>query len=190
MKSKLLLCIVGLPGAGKSEAAKFFFEKKIPVVAFGKWINDFVTKNKLTHTVSVHKKISGDLRKRHGMEAMAKLNEQNIRSLFKNNNFIVVDGLRSFEEYVYLKRHLSDAEIIILAIWTDKKSRYIRIKNRATRSELGGEKRDLGELAETNLGPTFTFADYIVLNQGSLPDLNLGLSKLYGEILKSVKKAK
>ncbi len=41
-RKKAILAIVGLPGAGKSEAAAYFSAKKLPIISFGKIINDYI----------------------------------------------------------------------------------------------------------------------------------------------------
>ncbi|OGK56046.1 hypothetical protein A3J15_00510 [Candidatus Roizmanbacteria bacterium RIFCSPLOWO2_02_FULL_38_10] len=182
MESKQLLCLVGMPGAGKSEAAKFFSKRGVPVVIFGDIINDHVDKFKLPHTVAVHKKLRQKLRTKYGMQALAKLNETTIRELFKRHELIVIDGLRSWEEYTYLRGILTGVNILIIAIWAPKKIRYLRIKKRARRSKLGGEERDLSEMIETNMGPTISFADDIILNHGSILDLNRNLDLLFNRL--------
>ena len=49
-KQKTIIAIVGLPGSGKTEAAHFFEEKKLPIINFGKVINDHVEQKRLPHT--------------------------------------------------------------------------------------------------------------------------------------------
>jgi dephospho-CoA kinase len=108
---------VGLPGAGKTEAAHFFTEKKIPVISFGKIVNDYIDAHKLEHNETTHKKVREELRVRYGKEAFAVLNEKKIRKFLKENNIIVIDGMRSWEEYLYLKKNLNKVHIYILALY-------------------------------------------------------------------------
>jgi len=176
---KTILVIVGLPGAGKSEAANFFKNKKIPVIEFGKIVNDMIDRNNLTHTEAHHQKTRLEIRDKYGKAAFTVLNLDKIKSEFKKNNFVVAEGLRSWEEYLYLKKELADVKIILLALYANKDLRYNRIKKRSYRKELGGVKRDLNELIEINMAPTLGFADYFIDANGSIEDLNDRLEHIY-----------
>lgn len=181
-KKKIILAIVGLPGSGKSEAAKFFAEKKLPVISFGKIINEYIDKHGLTHTEENHKKIREEIRKKHGKEAMAKLNEEKIKKALEKEIVVVIDGMRSWEEYLYLRKKFSKAEIVILCLYADKELRDKRLSLRKYRGTLKGRERDINELIGTNMGPTIAMADYLVDNNGTIEDLKDKLEKVYREI--------
>lgn len=178
-KKKILLAIVGLPGAGKSTAAKYFSERNGTTIEFGKIINDYITNHKLEHNEKNHKMMRDRLRKEYGMAAMAILNEKKIKQAFKKNKIVVIDGMRSWEEYEYLKRTLKGVKIILVALYADKQLRYKRIENRGYRSHLYGEKRDVDELLGINMGSTIGFADYFVDANGSVEDLKDKLEVIY-----------
>src|SRR3990167_9869699 len=67
--NKTLIAIVGLPGAGKTETADFFRNKKLPVISFGDILNDKITSDNNGHTIELHRKMRNDLRKKYGKEA-------------------------------------------------------------------------------------------------------------------------
>lgn len=179
---KAIIAIVGLPGVGKSEAADFFKEKNIPVISFGKIVNDYVDKHHLRHSEKNHKKIREELRTKHGVEAFAILNKKKIKDSLSKNMIVVIDGMRSWEEYLYLKKHLKHVRIYILSLFADKDIRYQRISSRGTRSGLYGAERDINELVGINMGPTIAFADYVVKNNFSRQELHDKLDDIYREI--------
>ncbi len=181
-KNKAIIAVVGLPGAGKTEASEFFANKDLPVISFGKVINDYIDKHKMDHTEQVHKKVREDLRVEYGREALAVLNEKKIKKALEKNVIVVIDGMRSWEEYLYLKKQLPDVKVNIVALHADKSLRYQRIAKRKYRSELYGEKRDIDELIGTNMGPTIAFADYLVKNNFSLPEFHDKLEEVYRAI--------
>jgi len=181
-KQKVIIALVGLPGAGKTEAAQFFKEKNIPVISFGKIVNDYIDKKNLKHTEEIHRQIREDLRNKYGKEAFAILNQEKIKAAFKKNIIIVIDGMRSWEEYVYLKRKFSEVKIVILAIYADKEIRYQRLSKRHYRKNLGGEKRDINELLGTNMGPTIAFADYLLKNNYTKEEFYDKLNEVYRSI--------
>lgn len=176
---KIILTIVGLPGSGKTEAANYFKSKGLPVISFGQMINEYIRKNNLPHTIATHKKIAMEIRKKYGKEALAILNEKKISQSLKKNNIVIVEGMRSFEEYLYLKRKFSRAKIVILALYTDKELRWQRIGQRRGRNELRGEKRDLHELINLNMATTIAFCDFLIKNNFSKEEFYDKLEEVY-----------
>lgn len=178
-KNKSILAIVGLPGAGKTEAANFFSKKGLSVINFGRIINEYIDKNGLYHDEKTHKKIRENFRKKFGKAALAILNEENIKKAVEKNMVVVIDGMRSWEEYLFLKKKFPNTNIYILAIYADKDIRYQRSARRKYRSNLYGEKRDINELMGTNMGPTIAFADYLIKNNFSLSEFYDKLEEVY-----------
>ena len=80
---KIILSIVGLPGAGKTTAVKYLLKKNLSAIRFGKIVNDYIDRHNLKHDKGTHRKIWTSLRKRYGNEAFAILNEENIRETLK-----------------------------------------------------------------------------------------------------------
>lgn len=179
LEKKILLCVVGLPGVGKTVAAEYFAERNGTVIEFGKTINDYISKHGMKHNETNHKKIREELRNKYGMAALAILHEKQILKAFEKNKIVVVDGMRSWEEYLYLKKTLKGIKIVITALLADKELRLKRIKERGYRDGLCGEKRDLDELIGINMAPTIGFADYFVDANGSLEDLKDKLEVIY-----------
>lgn len=179
-KQKSIIAIVGLPGSGKTEAANYYSKKgHLPVISFGKILNDYIDANKLEHDEKTHRQIRESLRVEHGKEAFAVLNEEKIRQALEKNMIIIIDGIRSWEEYLYLKKKFPNVNIYILAIFADKETRYDRSAKRAFRKHLFGEVRDINELTGTNMGPTIAFADFTIKNNFSLDEFYDKLEEAY-----------
>lgn len=166
-KQKTIIAIVGLPGSGKTDAAAFLKSKSLPVISFGKTVIDFIDKKKLPHSEKVHKTVREDLRIKYGNEAMAILNTDLIKSELENNSIIVIEGMRSWEEYLYLKKQFSKVNIVIVNIYVEKQLRYKRISKRNDRAEHYGEERDINEIVGINMGPTIAYADHVIKNNYS-----------------------
>jgi dephospho-CoA kinase len=92
---------------------------------------------------------------------------------------VIIDGMRSWEEYLYLKEKFPKVKLVILAIYADKDIRYERLNKRKYRRNLGGETRDINELLGTNMGPTIAFADYLIKNNYSLEEFYDKLDEFY-----------
>jgi len=181
-KQKTIIAIVGLPGSGKTEAADFFAKKHLPVISFGKIINDYIDDKKLLHTRENHKKIREDLRKKYGQEALALLNKDRIKKALAENMIVIIEGMRSWEEYLYLKKEFPQIRLFIVGLYADKLIRYQRLSQRKDRPKLYGEERDIDELIGINMGPTIAFADYFIKNNYSLEDFYDKLELVYRSI--------
>jgi len=179
VKNKKLIALVGLPGVGKTDAANFFKSKNMPVISFGEVINEYIEKHHLPHIEKIHKKIRLQLREKHGMAALAIMNEEKIKKAFKKNMILIIDGLRSWQEYLYLKKVLPDVKIYLLAIYADKHLRWSRLLKRTQRNKLYGEERDLDELIGINMAPTIAYADFLVKNNFSVEDFHDKLEEVY-----------
>jgi adenylate kinase len=181
-KKNTIMAIVGLPGAGKTEAAEYYHSLGLPIISFSEIVNKAIDKKKMPHTLSVHHAVRQELRAKHGFEAMALLSRKKIESTLKKYNLIVIEGMRSWEEYQYLKKEFRDIRIFIVAIHADKDKRYERITLRKSRSSLKGEERDIDELLSTHMGPTIAFADYMVKNNFSKEEFYNKLDEVHREI--------
>ncbi|MBW7960338.1 hypothetical protein B6D29_01790 [Microgenomates bacterium UTCPR1] len=183
IKTKKIIVLVGLPGVGKTDATNFFKERGLPAVSFGDIINEYIQKQKLPHLEKIHKKIRLEFREKYGMAALAILNEKKIKTLLKKNMIVIIDGMRSWQEYLYLKKTLPKVKIILLAIYADKHLRWSRLLKRVHRNKLYGEERDLDELIGINMAPTIAYADFLVKNNFSVEDYHDKLEEVYQTIV-------
>lgn len=182
-KQKIILAIVGMPGAGKTEAAHFFAKKGLPVVSFGDILNDYIDKQALKHNEATHKRLREGWRKKYGKAAFAIMGENMIEEALKKNLITVIEGMRSWEEYIYLKEKFPKVKIFILAIFADKNLRYKRISDRRYRGkDMFGKERDINELIGTNMGPTIAYSDFLVKNNFSKDEYHDKLEQVHREI--------
>ena len=180
-KAKIIIALVGLPGSGKTTAVKYLLKKKLSSVRFGQIVDDFIDKHGFKHDKETHKKIWTGLRKKFGNNAFAILNEKKIKKIIKNKS-VLIDGLRSWEEYLYLKKKFPQVRINIVLIYADKKKRYQRSAKRKYRPNLFGEDRDINELIGMNMGPTIAMADYLVVNNSSVNRFYKRLDEIYNKV--------
>jgi len=182
IKQKTIIAIVGLPGAGKTDAAAFFQRKNLVVISFGKTVNDYINQKKLPHSEKVHKKVREDLRIKYGKEAIALLNIDKVKKALINNSIIVIEGMRSWEEYLYLKKELPQVKLVIVCIYSEKHLRYKRISKRNNLSENYGEERDINEIVGINMGPTIAYSDFVIKNNYSREEFHDKLELTYRTI--------
>lgn len=179
-RNKVVLAIVGLPGAGKDEAAKFFVKHDFPVVRLGDITDELLKEKGLPATNENEKILREAMRKEHGMDAYIKANEKKIQSLLEKNKVVVVNGMRSWEECLYA--HKVFKNVYVLAITGDKRLRYKRIKSRSVRSDVRGEERDFAEVLGLNMGPTIALADKTIVNNGTMSQYEEKLEEVFREV--------
>jgi len=166
-----VVAIVGMTGAGKSEAARVFEEHGFKKVRFGDITDEELNSRGLQPNEENERTIREELRKKHGMAAYARLSLPRIDGSLKASN-VVVDGLYSWEEYTLLKERYGD-KFSVLAVWSSPAARYARLARRAKRALTLKEaaSRDSSEIENINKGGPIAMADFAILNEDSLERL-------------------
>ena len=124
------------------------------------------------------KKVREDLRKEYGMAAYAIILLPKIEKYLEEGN-VVLDGLYSWDELMVLKEKFKD-NLCVLSITTDRRKRYERLESRDIRplSKENANKRDIAEIENLKKGGPIAYADYYVLNNGSMDEFIIGLKKV------------
>jgi dephospho-CoA kinase len=166
-----VVSIVGMAGSGKSEVTRLFRDNGFTPVRFGDLTDEELRKRGLELNEANERRVRELLRKEHGMAAYAKLNLPRIDSALKSSE-VVIDGLYSWEEYVFLKDYY-DEDFMVVAVWASPKTRYSRLANRSRRKLTLEEaaSRDRAEIENINKGGPIAMADFTILNESSLADL-------------------
>jgi len=166
-----VVAIVGMAGAGKSEVARVFEEQGFKTVRFGDITDEELKNRGLEANEGNERCIREQLRKKHGMAAYAKLNLPRIDSSLKSSN-VVLDGLYSWEEYILLKEYYG-GQFTTVAVWASAAIRHGRLAHRAKRPLTLEEaaNRDKSEIENSNKGGPIAMADFTIVNQASLEEL-------------------
>jgi dephospho-CoA kinase len=173
-----VVSIVGMAGSGKSEVAEVFAKNGFKKVRFGDVTDEEIKKRGLKLNEENERYVRQQLRREHGMAAYAELNLPKIDVWLKSSD-VVVDGLYSWEEYTLLKSRYGD-DFHVVAVWASPKTRYQRLSKRAVRPLMAEEAagRDVAELENTNKGGPIAMADFTILNEASLEDLEKETKKV------------
>lgn len=182
MDKKTIIAFVGMPGAGKSEAAEYLKEKGIPFIRFGSFTDEGVRELGLEINPDNERMVREKFRKDLGMAAYAIKAESKIAELLNDANLIGIDGLYSWEEYVYLKEKFPN--LILVHIFAEPSVRYARLLKRPIRPVpyKKSRERDIAELEKLNKGGPIAIADYMIQNEGDLEDMKKKIDVLLGKI--------
>lgn len=176
-----LVAIVGMAGSGKSVITEYLENEGWNKVYFGGAIMAKLEEENIPLTPENEKKMREDVRKQYGMAAVAVLLEDKIRKAVEEKD-TVLDGLYSWDEYVYLKKSFS--ELILVCVCCDKKKRYDRIAVRPFRPFNSEEivTRDVSEIENLAKGGPIAYADYYILNNGDKDEVILRLEEILKEL--------
>jgi len=180
-----VVSIVGMTGAGKSEAARLFEGNGFIRIRFGDITDEEIRKRGLELNEENERYIRELLRKEHGMASYAILNLSRI-DLARKQSDVVIDGLYSWEEYTFLKTHYGE-DFYVVAVWASPKTRYARLTDRSNRRLTLEEatNRDRAEVENINKGGPIAMADFTIINESSLKELKKEvkgvISRLRGE---------
>lgn len=177
---QVILTFVGMPGAGKTEAVSYVGQKGIPFVRFGDLTDETVKEMDLPLTPENERMAREKLRKELGMHAYAIKAKPKIKELIAERDVIAIDGLYSWEEYLFLKQEFPG--LTLIHIFAEPKIRYKRLSLRPIRP-VPLEKcyeRDVAEIEKLNKGGPIAIADYLIVNNSdNLEDLYSQIDKLF-----------
>lgn len=172
-----IIAVVGMCGSGKSEAVKFFVESGYKRVYFGEVVMNEMKRLGLEVNEANERATRENLRKEFGMGAMAVKSLPIIEEFMKHSN-VVIESLYSWEEFKILKDKFGDA-FKLITIYTTKDLRYERLLKRPFRPLTNEESksRDISEIEKLDKGGPIAYTDYLIINDGSLDEMNAELKK-------------
>ncbi len=178
MNAKKVIAIVGMAGAGKSEASQYLATKGFPVLRFGDETDRGVKAQGLPLNEANERKYREALRQELGMAAYAVKIEPRIREALKTSDTVILDGLYSWEEYLFLMPKFPELKLV--AIYARPEIRYARLNERAVRplTPEMARKRDIAEIEKIHKAGPIAIADDLVDNNGDLDALHKQLENL------------
>jgi len=161
---KLIICLTGMPGAGKTTATKIVKDLGFDTVNMGEGVREETIRRGLSLTDRNIGSVMLDLRHKNGMGAIAKLALPKILSSKKK--IIGIDGVRNIEEIEIFKEV---GEVKILVIHGSPEARFKNLRGReredAPESRKPFETRDNREIS-VGIEKLFALADEAISNNG------------------------
>ena len=181
----IIAAVVGMCGTGKSVVSGYVQDTfGFKCVYFGGFVLEEVKKRGLEINSTNEKIVREDLRAKHGPAVMAKLAIDSIDSHLTSGSYVIIDGLYSFSEYLYLKEKFS-SQLVMIAIHTARHIRYQRLGSREVRplSPAEVDQRDLNEIQNIEKAGPIAIADYHIVNDGELQELHSRVHQVFEELL-------
>jgi dephospho-CoA kinase len=124
---RLIVCLTGMPGAGKSSVASFLKEKGFVVMTMGDVVREEAKRQGLEPTDINLGKMMLKLRQDLGPGAVGHIVLQKLAREGNSSN-VVIDGIRSIAEVEVLKKV---GHVRLLAIHASQDTRFKHLKERA-----------------------------------------------------------
>lgn len=180
----MIIALVGLPGSGKGTVAMLLEKRGFAKLRFGDITDIELKRRGLEINEHNEKSLREELRKNYGMSAYAQLLLPLIKEkIARKQHNIVLDGMRSYEEFVLLKNHFGKVLKVVM-ISAPQSLRIKRLGKRKIRplTEQEVKSRDHNELNILNVRKTIKHADYRINNTGNLRSLSKKVEKTLAEI--------
>lgn len=181
----IVLAVVGLPGAGKSEITNYIIEKtNWPKVYFGQPTFDELQKRGMPVNEQNERQIREELREKYGMAAFAILNIPQINELY-NNSSVILESLYSWEEYLEIKKIFGD-KFLTLAVYASPQTRAERLAKRPERPLNSDEvqSRDFSQISNLHQAGPIARADFTIYNEGTLDQAYAQVDKFLNSFVK------
>ncbi|MBP5210080.1 MAG: AAA family ATPase [Clostridia bacterium] len=175
-----IIAVVGMCGSGKSELTKYFLEDGFDSVHLGDVTMKELKKRGLPVCEQNERAIREEVRATYGLGAYAILLYPEIEEKAEKKP-LVLDGLYSWSEYLYLKEKLGD-RLSVWAIVTDASIRRERLAKRPVRPLTAEEvdRRDKSEIENLEKGGPIAAADKYLINNGTPAELRAQYERLMG----------
>ena len=167
---KLIICLTGMPGAGKTTIAESLKSKGFDKITMGDAVRAEAARRKIEPTGSNLGKLMIELREKNGSGAVAELIVDDIKN--SKSNVVLVDGIRSLTEVNILKKI---GTVKILAIHASSDTRYKFLTER-DRSDTPSDRNDFTKRDSREIG--VGMSESIALADETISNNNMAIEDL------------
>ncbi len=145
MNQKLIICVIGLPGAGKSLFCSVSNELGFSIINMGDQVRKEIKKQGLSDDAETLSKMMVKLRKENGRSAIANICIPIIKK--SQNKHIIIDGIRNIEEIKQFQKIGKVISILIINT-TERRMNFLIDRGRkdAPLNKKSFKKRDEKEI--------------------------------------------
>lgn len=181
-----LLAILGMTGSGKSALVEALAKRGIPKVYFGGMLYKEMEKRGIERTAdgTSENAFRKEIRETEGKDWVGRQAVAEVKDLIAaGQKRIVLDGLYSWTEYRLFK-HEFPGMLTTIAVVAPRALRYERLAKRPVRpfTPHDAKIRDYAEIEDAEKGGPIAIADYYILNDGSLDQLEANFATILKEI--------
>jgi len=160
--SKLIVCLTGMPGSGKTTIATGLKSKGFEVINMGDAVRTEAQKRNLEPTSQNLGKLMLELREKNGAGAIAELIQSQITN--SHSDVILIDGVRSNSEIDVFKK-IGTVKILSTHGSTDTRFKFLQDRGRSDDPKTRDifDKRDTREIS-VGISTSIALADESISN--------------------------
>jgi len=166
MSKRVLICVTGMPGSGKSVVSRALGKLAKRVVSMGDAVREEARRRGLPTDLRTMMELAQRLREERGPAAVAKL----VLEILEEEGTYVIDGVRSLHEIDVFREF---GNVIIVAVHASPRTRFSRLSTRGRRDDPKSWEefvaRDMKELG-FGIGGVIALADVMVVNEDKSPE--------------------
>lgn len=188
MNNNHVIALVGMTGSGKSEVSTVFEQIGYQTLRFGDVTEKALRAQGLDVNEENERRFREEIRHKLGMAAYAILNVPEIKKMLNNGN-VAADGLYSWEEYLAMKEEFGN-QLKIVHVHASPSTRYTRLGSRTIRPLTleQAKSRDKAEIENLNKGGPIAMADYVIVNDAGIEELEKNAKKIAEKIRKQLER--
>ena len=160
--TRLIVCLTGMPGSGKSTVVSALKAKGIEALNLGDGVRAEAKRRNLEPSGDNLGKLMLELREKNGPGAIAELLTEEIKN--SESKIIIIDGVRSTAEIEVLK-NVGSVKLLSIEASADTRYKFLSARGRSddptTRKKF--EERDNREI-DVGLGKSIAIADETISN--------------------------
>lgn len=160
--TKLIVCLTGMPGAGKSTIAEGLQSNGYEIINMGNAVREEAKNRNLESTRENLGKLMLELREKNGPGAIAELVKSQIES--STSNVILIDGVRSNDE-IQVLRKFGTVKLLAVHASTDIRFDFLQKRGRSDdpQTKEHFEERDNREMG-VGISNSIALSDYAISN--------------------------
>lgn len=186
----LVLGLIGMPGAGKGECARIARDEQIKVVNMGELVREYAVQIGLVLTDENIGTVAHSEREKFGYGIWAKRTLENIKGLnLQGDDIIIIDGVRGDAEITVFHEEFGE-DFYTLAVKMPVEKRFELLqKRKRLDAPISRKQFDVREEREAQWGieSALEKADYVLMNTGTLAELETSFKELLAIIKKQAK---
>lgn len=173
----MVICLTGMPGAGKSTAAETSGPIGFKIFRMGDDVRMEAEKRNIEPTDENLGAVMLQLRQAHGIVAIAKLCKQRIEK--DASRLVLIDGVRNVNEFFEFRK-IGKAVLVTIHTTPEKRFQFLQARGRSDspQSFQSFEARDRRELS-VGIGEAIALADEVIVNNGSEKELEEAATRLF-----------
>jgi dephospho-CoA kinase len=184
MKTPVIIAVVGLPGAGKTEATTRFVKHHFVRVGFNDIFYEEFDQWGLERNEINEQLVRVEMRNKFGRTVLAERALPIIEQAVQGGKHVLIESLYTWWDYTFLKERLRE-RFHVLAIYAPPTLRYARLAVRPDRpySEGLARLRDYTQIESLQQAGPIAMADWTIQSTGTKEELHAAVDAFIQDIL-------